>query len=138
MEFENGETVVFTMAAFNFSTRRIRIMGTKGELSSEDMDTITLNTFCVSDENSPMYGKSATESIKTSEMGINQAITGGHGGGDNGIVDDLCLYFGENIKTKSISDIRTSIMNHMLVFAAEESRMTNQVVDVDEFTKQYL
>ena len=138
MEFENGETVVFTMAAFNFSTRRIRIMGTKGELSSEDMDTITLNTFCVSDENSPMYGKSATESIKTSEMGINQAITGGHGGGDNGIVDDLCLYFGENIKTKSISDIRTSIMNHMLVFAAEESRMTNQVVDVEEYVKQYL
>ena len=113
-------------------------MGTKGELSSEDMDTITLNTFCVSDEDSPMYGKSATESIKTSEMGINQAITGGHGGGDNGIVDDLCLYFGENVRTKSISDIRTSIMNHMLVFAAEESRRTNQVVDVEEFVKQYL
>ena len=71
-------------------------------------------------------------------MGINQAITGGHGGGDNGIVDDLCLYSGENVRTKSVSDIRTSIMNHMLVFAAEESRRTNQVVDVEEFVKQYL
>ena len=113
-------------------------MGTKGELSSEDLDMITLNTFCVDDVNSGFYGKPRTEYIKSSETGVVQEITGGHGGGDNGIVDDLCLYFGENIKTKSISDIRTSIMNHMMVFAAEESRRTNQVVDVDAFVKQFL
>ena len=138
MEFENGETVVFTMAAFNFSTRRIRIMGTKGELSSEDLDNITLNIFCVDDVDSEFYGKPKTEYIKCSESKIVQEITGGHGGGDNGIVDDLCLYFGEGVRTKSISDIRTSIMNHMIVFAAEESRATNTVVDVDEFVKKYL
>ena len=76
--------------------------------------------------------------IKCSESKIVQEITGGHGGGDNGSVDDLCLYFGEGVRTKSISDIRTSIMNHMIVFAAEESRATNTVVDVDEFVKKYL
>lgn len=138
MEFANGETVVFTMAAFNFAGRRIHIMGSKGELRSEDLDTIILNTFCVDDVNSPYYGKPHTEYIKTSETDVVQEITGGHGGGDSGIVDDLCLYFGEGIKTKSISDIRTSIMNHMIVFAAEESRHTNQVVDVDEFVKKYM
>ena len=78
------------------------------------------------------------EAIPTNESAVVTSLVGGHGGGDNGIVDDLCLYFGENIKTKSISDIRTSIMNHMLVFAAEESRATNTVVDVEEFVKRYL
>ena len=51
---------------------------------------------------------------------------------------ELWMICGENVRTKSISDIRTSIMNHMLVFAAEESRRINQVVDVEEFVKQYL
>ncbi len=138
MEFENGETVVFTMAAFNLGGRRIRIMGTKGEICSDDLDTIELITFCDEDTNSGTYGKPRAEFIKTSESGIVQEITGGHGGGDNGIIDDLCLYFGENKKTKSISDIRTSIMNHMIVFAAEESRRTNTVVDVDEYAKRYI
>ncbi len=137
MEFDNGETVVFTMAAFNFGTRRIRIMGTKGELSSEDMNNITLNLFCEDDPESEYFGKPRTMQIATSKPGFDQTIVGGHGGGDRGIVDDLCLYFGEDIQTKSISSIRTSIMNHMLVFAAEESRATNTVVDVDEFMKKY-
>ena len=53
---------------------------------------------------------------------MDQHITGGHGGGDMGIVYDLMEYFYDGTMTGSISDIRTSVENHLLVFAAEESR----------------
>lgn len=133
MEFENGETVVFTMAAFNTGGRRIRIMGTKGEICSEDMDTIELVTFCEEDKNSEYYGKRHTETFRVSERGINQEITGGHGGGDDGIIQDICKYFGEGVATKSISDIDVSVLNHLVVFAAEQSRANDTVVDVDAY-----
>jgi hypothetical protein len=137
MEFENGETVVFTMAAFNLGGRRIRIMGTKGEICSEDLETIELVTFFQDDPTSPNFGKSETQYIKTNED-TNQEITGGHGGGDAGIIDDICLYFGEDKPTKSISSVGTSITNHLYVFAAEKSRAENIVVDMDEYIQSIL
>ncbi len=137
MQFENGETVVFTMAAFNLGGRRIRIMGTKGEICSEDFETIELIKFFQDDPSSPNYGKPETVTIKTNEN-TNQEITGGHGGGDGGIVDDLCLYFGDDFATKSISGVDTSVMNHLYVFAAEESRAKNIVVDMDDYIREKL
>ncbi len=135
MEFENGETVVFTLAAFNLGGRRLRIMGTKGEICSNDLENIELITFFQDDRNSPNYGQSETQIINTAQN-TNQAITGGHGGGDAGIMDDLYLYFGENHATKSISSVETSVTNHLYVFAAEESRANDTVVNVDEYIKK--
>ncbi len=132
MEFENGETVVFTMTAFNLGGRRIRIMGTKGEICSDDFETIELVKFFQDDPASPNFGKPETTYIKTGENTV-QEIVGGHGGGDAGIIDDLALYFGENKRTKSISGIGTSVMNHLYVFAAEKSRAENIVVDMDAY-----
>ena len=132
MEFENGETVVFTLAAFNLGGRRLRIMGTKGEICSNDLENIELITFFQDDRSSPNYGQSETQIINTAHN-TNQAITGGHGGGDAGIMDDLYLYFGENQATKSISSVDTSVTNHLYVFAAEESRAADTVVNVDEY-----
>ena len=132
MEFENGETVVFTLAAFNLGGRRLRIMGTKGEICSNDLENIELITFFQDDRSSPNYGQSETQIINTAHN-TNQAITGGHGGGDAGIMDDLYLYFGENQATKSISSVETSVTNHLYVFAAEESRAADTVVNVDEY-----
>jgi len=137
MEFENGETVVFTMAAFNLGGRRIRIMGTKGEICSDDLETIELVTFFQDDPASPNFGKPETQHIKTNED-TNQEITGGHGGGDAGIIDDICLYFGEDKPTKSISSVGTSITNHLYVFAAEKSRAEGIVVDMDEYIQSIL
>ena len=134
MEYENGETVIFSMCAYNEGGRRIQIMGTKGELISTDFDTIELFTFNDDRDNAPQKNHWHKETIHTSEEGISQAITGGHGGGDIGIIDDLWKILGEGITTKSVSDIRTSVVNHLTVFAAEESRKNGSVtVDVDTF-----
>lgn len=136
LQYKNGETVVFTMAAFNKGGRRIHIMGTKGELISTDFDTIELNIFC--DDAPGRIGQMRTEHIRTSDEVIDQSIFGGHGGGDVGIIEDLWKLFGDGEATKSVSDIRTSVLNHMTVFAAEQSRKNGGVlVDVGEYVRQF-
>ena len=134
LEYENGETVVFTMAAFNNGGRRIHIMGTKGELISTDFNTISLFLYCDEDKNSPRYGHNKELFVSTKDGEIEQTASGGHGGGDAGIMHDLWLLLGEGRTTPSVSSIRTSVNNHLTVFAAEHSRKNGGVtVDVDEF-----
>ena len=49
------------------------------------------------------------------------------------IVNALYDYLTDSIEASEVSEIGISCQNHMLVFAAEKSRATNTVVDVEEF-----
>ena len=62
-------------------------------------------------------------------------IAGGHGGGDEGIVKTLYSYLNGEYNGDCIPDIEGSSYNHMIVFAAEESRISRMTVDVNEFLK---
>ena len=120
--FEDDVTVTFTMNAFNAGGRFIHIMGTKGEIhASIDGDSpIELYDFETKEKSLiPMSGK--------------DGITGGHGGGDRGIISALYDYLVGTYTGKSISGIRESSNNHLIVFAAEESRKNGTVVDLSEF-----
>ena len=124
LEYESGATVSFTMSAFNQGGRRIHIMGTKGEVYATMKDkTITLYEF---------------ETGKKTEVPIldaitNQEITGGHGGGDRGIMRALSEYLCGTYKGNALTDISTSVANHLTVFAAEQARREGRVVAVDEY-----
>ncbi len=123
MEFEDGITVSFTMEAFNKGSRNIRIMGTKGEIIANMSDEyITVYEFTTR----------AYRKIKIAEAFADETINGGHGGGDTGIIESFYKLLCKD-KDNSISDIVTSCENHMLSFAAEESRISGKVVDLDEF-----
>ena len=122
LEFEGGCTVSFSMNAFNKGGRSIHIFGTKGELIG-DMKTGMLKLYSFDT-------KQHTE-IDTKATGV--TIVSGHGGGDEGIIRDLIEYFGNDNKSKSICDVRTSYENHLIGFAAEESRKTSTVIDMDAF-----
>ncbi len=63
---------------------------------------------------------------------------GGHGGGDEGIVNVLYDYLANDYNGDLLSEIGISVGNHLTVFAAEKSRLEGTVVDVTEFAKQYL
>ena len=63
-------------------------------------------------------------------------LNNGHGGGDDGIVHSLYEYLNGEYTGCSISDIRTSVNNHLIVFAAEESRANGTVVDFEEFGRK--
>ena len=126
MQFEGGTTVTLHMNAFNEGGRYIRLFGTKGELYANMKDPeITLYTFA--------DRKTTQVPVKT----VGEAITYGHGGGDNGIVEELYDYFTDDYKGVCAADINISVKNHLIGFAAEVARHTDSVESIDDFFKNY-
>ena len=126
MLFEDDITVTFTMNAFNKGGRFLHIMGSKGELRA------------AVDGDSPIeiydFGTKETSVI---EIKAKDGIEGGHGGGDVGIIGALYDCVTGAYNGKSLSGIDISCNNHLIVFAAEESRKTNTVVDFEEYKKMF-
>ena len=127
MQFCGGATAQLTVNAFNEGGRYTRIYGTKGELWAHMSESeIHVHTFA--------DNKTSAVPVQETE----ESITGGHGGGDAGMVYDLYDYLTGNYKGFSVADIGVSVYNHMLGFAAEESRHNGTVVDVQAFRKRFL
>ncbi len=123
LEFDGGCTVSFTMNAFNEGGRFIRIFGTKGELVG-DMQTCTLD----------IYSFATQQWTRIDLEKIGSGIDSGHGGGDTGIMKDiLCLLQGET-PSKSVCEVRTSYMNHLIAFAAEKSRLEGSVITLQDYS----
>ncbi|MBQ7840378.1 MAG: Gfo/Idh/MocA family oxidoreductase [Lachnospiraceae bacterium] len=122
MLFEGDVTVTFTMNAFNKGGRFIHIMGTKGEIRAaiDGKTPITIFDF-------------ESRKIREQELITSDGINGGHGGGDYGIISTLYDYLCGTYDGFSVSGIKTSVDNHLIVFAAEESRATDRVIDLEEF-----
>lgn len=128
LEFEGGVTAGFTMCAFNHGGRRIRIMGTKGELygNAED-DYVTLYEFATRE----------TKQIPLTEAGGDESIDGGHGGGDRGIIQAIDRCLNGDRKSTSLCSIQETCRNHLIAYAAEESRLTGTVIDMKEYEKRW-
>ena len=124
MLFEDDITVTFTMNAFNKGGRFIHIFGTKGEVHAAiDGDKpIEIYNF-------------VTKETEVIPINIRDGILGGHGGGDEGIVKTLHEYLCGEYTGKSVSTITDSCNNHLIVFAAEQSRKNSMVVDMDEYIR---
>lgn len=127
MLFEDDITATFSMNAFNRGGRFTNIYGTKGEirisLSGGSVAYPAINFFDF-----------ATREWSQIEAGSgSNELTGGHGGGDAGIVNCLYDYLTGQGKTEAIPTIGESCHNHILVFAAEQARHTGTIVDVDAF-----
>ena len=122
MEFEGGATATLTMNAFNRGGRYIRLFGTKGELYAYYGDTeITVFSF-------------ETRQIeKFSVQKTEESIAGGHGGGDDGIIEELYDYLGGSYTGYCAADIDTSVKNHLIGFAAEKARRSDTVQNVAEY-----
>ena len=123
MLFEDGITVTFSMNAFNRGGRHLHIFGTEGELwasMDSDEEPIRVRRF---------DSKTTEEYAVTGKDGL----VNGHGGGDAGIIEALHAYVNGTYTGFSASDVRTSVDNHHLVFAAEESRRNSTVVDLAEY-----
>ena len=125
--FEDDVTVSFSMSAFNKGGRQINIMGTKGEINAAMSDPkIRIYSFLTKEERILDLNADLTD----------DTIVGGHGGGDDGIIlalEDIIM--GRN--NTSVCDIKESCDNHMIAFAAEESRVTGKVIDLDEYMSRF-
>jgi predicted dehydrogenase len=127
LEFEDGIYASFTMSSFNKGGREIRIMGTKGELrGSMDSPIITIYDFLTKE----------TREIDLDKTALGSSITDGHGGGDRGIMEAL-LDVIEGRENRSACDIGESCDNHMISFAAEESRLNDTVINMEEYSARF-
>ena len=121
LEFDGGCTVSFTMNAFNAGGRFIRIFGTKGELVGSMHGDIQLFSFDT---------KEWTTIDKDSQ---GAGIESGHGGGDTGIMRDILSLLRGEEPSNSVCEVRTSYMNHLISFAAEQSRVDGTVIQLQDY-----
>jgi len=113
MEFEDGVTAIFSMSSFTPDiSRSIKIMGTKGQIKGHTVPN-TINVY---------------DFVNRSERDINVTAEGGHGGGDTGIMKAFCAYLTGQDLGNAVSEINISAKNHMLCFAAEESRLQDGAI----------
>lgn len=132
MEFEDGTTVAMTMSAFTRGGRKTHIMGTKGELFC-NMDAPADKAFEFFS-----FDARATRYLDSEIATVGDSITGGHGGGDTGIINALYSYLAGELKAEDVSEIGISCRNHMLAFAAEDSRLSGTVISLDDYMKKYM
>ena len=137
MEFSDGSTATLTMIAFSKDTcvRKTKIYGTKGELEWDDSlhpnqlvhyDFLTNKTTMIDCQSEKVEAKSSeNKNVKLS----------GHGGTDYLLMHrfaEACL---QNDQSIVLTDLEDSLRSHLVVFAAEHSRRTRQVVNLEEFCK---
>lgn len=129
IEFTNGAVASFNMSAFNHHGRFIRVMGTEGEIYGDiDADLVKYFSFKTCEH----------EIIHPANMAVDSAMRGGHAGGDKGIIQTLYKYLVEGYDGELLSEIGISVYNHLITFAAEESRLEGRIVQMDEFVEKYL
>ncbi len=124
MVFNNDATATFTMTAFTKAThRRTRIFGTHGEVYGdgqkiEVFDFLTDQTQVIDTE---------TTSVDAGGHGL---PLGGHGGGDYGLMDHFVAAVAQNDPSLILSGPDESLETHRMVFAAEQARLNNAVIDL--------
>lgn len=118
MLFEGGRTASFTLAAFNEGGhRRTRIFGTRGSLSG---DGVQIEQFDF-----------LTDARTTTDTRARDgSLAGGHGGGDEGLMAAFLEAIGSGDASRILSGLDESLESHLMVFAAEQARRENRVVDV--------
>ena len=132
MLFDDNSTISMTMCAFTKGGRTTHIMGTKGELwadtSSRAAHPFTLYNFETKETTYPEANITVS----------GDSIVTGHGGGDGGIINALYSYIVGEIPAEEVSEIEISCKNHLLVFAAEDSRKQGVVIDIDDYYDKYM
>lgn len=118
MFFEGGKTASFTMTAFNQAApRRTCIFGSRGEIYGDGVK-IYLTDF-LTDETTVVDTRSADASI-----------LGGHGGGDYGLISAFINAVANNDPSGLLSGPDETLESHLMVFAAEQARRENRVVNM--------
>lgn len=112
IEFENGVTASFLMTAFtNQCARRIRLMGTKGELKG-DMEAGVIEWID--------FVSGTTQTIQL------HTPTKGHSGSDMSMMHDFVRMVGEGRQGKT--DAAVSVESHLMALVAEEARVSGEVI----------
>ncbi len=121
IEFEGGVTAAFTLSGLtNRMCRTIHVMCEDGELWGDDeRGEIRVSRF----------RSNNVEGYREELIHIG-AVSGGHGGGDEGLMNDFAAGLRGTRVSGSRSSIQRSVESHLMACAAEEARLSGQSVDL--------
>ncbi|WDV45593.1 Gfo/Idh/MocA family oxidoreductase [Clostridiaceae bacterium M8S5] len=122
MQFENNVTVAMTMTAFCDDGRKIKIMGTNGEINASLYD------------NEIQIVKFPSKDVHTIKLSTDK---NGHYGGDTGLMKDFINLVRNNGDIRGLTDATLSVHSHIMCFAAEEARVTNQVINIEDYINKH-
>jgi predicted dehydrogenase len=116
VEFDGGLSGTFTMTGFNAGGhRRTRLFGTDGELEG-DGETVRVHDFLTQ-----------TTEILAAHTPGDPTAAGGHGGGDQGLMDAFVRAVATGDASPILTGPRESLAAHLAVFAAEQARLEGTV-----------
>jgi predicted dehydrogenase len=122
IEFKNGITVSFNLSGFtNRMCRTIKIMCENGEIRGDDSTNIIEITRFTSNAVNQYEQRVIHPGI----------VEGAHGGGDVGLMRDF-LEILDGVSSQSKSSINKSVESHIMAYAAEQSRISGQIIDIDD------
>jgi len=121
LSFEGGPTATFTMVAFSEDQciRKTKVFGSLGELRGDGQSQVSVFDFRT--QQTTLYS-AADPSLKTS--------LAGHGGADYYLMRTFVDAVASEDPSKILSDAQETLRSHMVVFAAEKSRLQSSVQDV--------
>ncbi|MFW9785126.1 MAG: Gfo/Idh/MocA family oxidoreductase [Candidatus Heimdallarchaeota archaeon] len=127
IEFENGVTANLTMHGFSEQEgRTLRIDGTKATLIGE---------FNVSGEKLYFYdhftGKKKLAHIRKMSLEASKKDEG-----DFELLDEFIETLIGKHKIQPLTNARASLESHLMAFAAEESRLNDKIIDLEEFRRK--
>ena len=130
VEFENGSIATLTMVGgCSKAGRWIHLVGTEGEIEGfVEEKKFRLIRFHWDDGK---YEESE-ETIDISKLIVDKGKYGGHGGGDYALMYDAVRFFAGEGESASITKLDDSINGHLIVYAAEESRKTGKIVEIEK------
>ena len=140
MIFDDSSTATLTMIAFSkdVCARKTKIYGTKGELDWDDSKTenkIVHYDFLTNKTQNIDYENAAPKFSKGGLSGENIKLSG-HGGSDYWLMDSFIEAILKKDKSLILTDVEDSFRSHLIVFAAEYSRVSQKIVDIKEFCQQ--
>lgn len=119
LEFDGQRSASFTMTAFTESAgRRTEIFGTRGHIRGDGRH---LHVFD--------FMSNETQHIDTAST--DASILGGHGGGDDGLMQGFVRAILDDDASHILSGPEETLETHLMVFAAEQARHERRVVDVE-------
>lgn len=119
LEFDGQRSASFTMTAFTEAAgRRTEIFGTRGHIRGDGRH---LHVFDFMTDQTEHIDTAATDA----------SILGGHGGGDDGLMNGFVRAVIDNDASHILSGPEETLETHLMVFAAEQARHERRVVDVE-------
>ena len=146
LQFSDNSTATLTMIAFSkdICSRKTLIYGTKGQLEWDDeKDSKTISHYdFMSKKLSSIDSSDATPSFKIDVQNDGHDSNKdfihltGHGGSDFWLIHSFIQAVITNDKRFVLTDVEDSFNSHLIVFAAEYSRVHNKIVDIKQFCEQ--